>query len=140
MASCVVCGKDLPVRERDWWLGPPVVATYCSGKCRQKAYRARRKANPERYGPGTETRTVTQWTCALCGGPILGEAWYLSWGVACSQKCAYRFVAVHGTLSGIGREGRQCRRCGRTMYAPTRARRYCSEVCRKQASRAPARA
>ena len=35
---CSVCGLE----HYSWWTGTPT--DYCSGKCRQKAYRTRRKA------------------------------------------------------------------------------------------------
>lgn len=47
--GCVICGGELPKNDR-YWDGTPRLRSsrmYCSGACRQKAYRIRKKLEPQ---------------------------------------------------------------------------------------------
>jgi hypothetical protein len=132
--ACTVCGKCGPAQQPGaYWGEPKPAAIYCSGKCRQKAYRARRKNEPERYSHESVPVTVTPWPamdCASCKGAILSEVWFDTWGAYCSRECR---TASPGYVH-VGETG-TCQQCGRVMHGVNSGRKFCTPLCRKRASR-----
>jgi len=139
--ACAVCGECGPAQQPEaYGADPGPAAIYCSSKCRQKAYRARRKADPDRYGHEDGTVTVTQWpkmTCLVCKGSIVGEAWYGNWGAVCSWPCLADLVKTREIAFRDYDDdaARPCVQCGRVMHGVNAGRQYCTAVCRKRAAR-----
>jgi predicted nucleic acid-binding Zn ribbon protein len=82
--SCPVCGTAFSPSGR---------RAYCSGACRQAAWRRRHVPAPPRVPvpPKGAKRAVTVYQCDLCGARALGEQY-------CSECCTFMRAVGRGGL------------------------------------------
>lgn len=90
---CAICGG--PLLD---WDGPGRLATYCSAKCRQKAYRQRQRTSPERLE--AEIREVARRVEALvlptrgCSDQLMGR-----FAAEALERCAAKLHQTAGVLN-----------------------------------------